>query len=92
MKKRKHIEINYIEDLGLSSRIHIAFDFNSIVFLNGQENFMLNKFQNEFMKTNLNHLMGRTIKFCKSFPEEHGIYFVTCDKYNKDIYIMSSEA
>ena len=75
-----------------NTQVHITFDFKSIVVLNNEENFIINYKEEGDMKQNLNHLTGRNIMFCKSFPSEPGIYFVSCDKYGKDLYIQSSEA
>ena len=42
MSKSKILEICYIEDLSEDSRLHISFDFKQIVFLNKNENFIIN--------------------------------------------------
>lgn len=72
--------------------MHISFDFKQVVFLNNEENFIIKDLGKFRIKQNLHHLQGRIIKFVKSFQEEPGIYFVTCDKYGKDLYIQCSEA
>ena len=77
-------------DLTENVLINISIDFKQVIFLNGEENFLIEDKGTHQIKKNLDQTRNRSVRFIKSFEDEPGFYFVSCGQNGTDLWIQSS--